>query len=202
MSGLDLEESAWHLAKANAGGVLASASFNLATGSASAMTAAIVGWLSYGGEALKVGLLSAAAGIGVYLLCFSAVIVFQWVAAPVRQRNELRRAFRNGDRLGSGEIAARISDYRRRGEDLLQGCKASGGYTAGQEEEVGRWTGEVAVFLASCFPDGRAAIDFSRASQGTMPLVGRLENRIAALDGLVESLVPRPVVASSSAPQI
>jgi hypothetical protein len=188
MSERSWDQSAWRLAKTNAIGVYTSAPFNLATGMASVVVAASVALLSYGDKPLKVGLLAVAAGLGLYLLCYASVLAFQLAVAPIRQRDELRHLMHSGEQPSPAEVAAQVSDLARRGEDLLQGGRSGGGLTAHQRDEVEQWTSEVARFL-SRHCAGAAPIEFSQASRGTAPLLGKLEDRLEILDRLVESLM-------------
>jgi hypothetical protein len=199
MSDLPLEERAWDLAKRNAKAIYNSPSFMLGSTSLLAAVGSLFAYLSWGGDPGKVLLGSLATGLGANLFCFASVLGFQVAVAPYRQRDDLRRSWRKSDRMSSDEIASRASGFARRGEDLLQACKGSGGYTRRQEAEIEEWTVAASDFLAQL--EGRWAVEFSRASRGTGPMVAKLERRIEVLDALVEtSAGESPVDAPHGAP--
>lgn len=184
------EERAWNLATREAKAVYASPSFMLGSASLLVMVGALFAYVSWGDEPGRIALGSIATGLGANLICFASVLAFHVLAAPYRQRDELRRALRAGERISNGEIAARASGFSRQGEDLLQTLKAGGGYTREQEKEVEEWTTRVSDFLAPL--EGRWAIEFSQASRKAGAMATKLERRIEALDALVEALAGRP----------
>jgi len=187
MGDLDLEETALERALSGTRRILTSAAFNLGVGGAVVITGAAAGLETYGDDPVPIALTAVGIGLAVYLISSLTVFIFQLGLAPVRQRNDLRRAMRSVNRISSEEVVGRVCDFARKGDDLLQQLKAAGGYTPEQGDEVERWTDEVASFLP-LYCGGKSATEFSGASRGASRLVAKLEARIAVLDALTDSL--------------
>jgi hypothetical protein len=181
-----LEERAWDQAKRNANAVYTSASFVLGSSCLLVVIAALFAYFSWGQEPGRIALGSMATGIGTALFCFGAVLGFQVVVTPFRQRDELRRLVRGSDRVGRSEIVARASGFARQGDDLLHACKASGTYTRQQADEVEQWTTAVTAFLSPL--EGPWAVEFNRASRGQGAIAAKLEGRVEILDSMVEEM--------------
>lgn len=176
----DLHESAWHRAKRDAASVYRSAPFALGLALLGLLAAAVAGLENpASSDAETRVLLPLGFGVGALTVGSVAVLVFEVAAAPLRQRDELRRAWVSPDPIDP-ELAAR--NLRRRGRDLLAGLGTPGFTLDGDAVET--WTAEV-VELLGAHGDREQAEHFLDASAGERGLVSALESRLAALDEIV-----------------
>jgi hypothetical protein len=182
MAGPDLSESAWGRAKRDATGVYRSATFALSMTVLGLLAAAAAGLETPDHADTKTELLIPLAfGLGTVVLSCLAVSIFELGAAPLRQRDELRRAWGSPDPVAPG-LALR--DLRRRGRDLLAELGSPSFSLDG--EAVENWTLEVVEFL-SVHGEREQAERFLDASDGQRGAVPALESRLIALDEIVES---------------
>jgi|SRR5215211_491587 len=168
------KESAWELAKANSAAVYQSSQFNSATTGVSVLAGATAVLLTFGGDAAEVVAASVIAGLGAIMGCLASVLFFQAVAAPLRQRNELRRLLSSSDQLEDPEVLVALTDFSRRADDLLSECRAVD-FTARHEDALETWTREVVEFFGRNRQPGSAQA-FALASKGSGSFLDRLES--------------------------
>jgi hypothetical protein len=179
----DLEQSAWKLAKANTAGVYRSAAFNISTALIFLLAGTIATAASSGGESKEVATVGLLAGLAGLICCVAAVLIFQVAAAPLRQRDELRQAWRRLGRPEVPPVPVALTDFSRRADDLLRKCKAAG-FTTNDEETLETWTREVVLFL-SRYCNQHSAQAFALASRHSGSFFVRLEKRLAALEEII-----------------
>jgi hypothetical protein len=181
MPGPSLDQSAWQLAKANAVGTYRSAPFTISGSCVGVLAAALAALVAFGEPAVKVAAVTLVVGLAALFGCLLTVIAFQALAAPIRQRDQLRGALAALAQEAVPDVGVILTDLARRGDDLLSSCRGKGHYDADDERAAEAWTADAVAFLARhC--DAQLALDFTRASRGTVSLLSRLEKRIAVLD--------------------
>jgi hypothetical protein len=182
----NLDESAWQRAKTEAVGVYKSWAFGIALGFMEllAVPASVLLTNHSDDTAIKVAVPVLAGAIAI-LLAVLAVLAFEIVASPLRQRNELRSALRTMS-TDPVPVSLKLQNFRRRGQALLLGIGPTG-YTVNDEKAVETWT-EATIHFLSEHCDVALAGNFIEASQASPRFITSLENRIAALDVIVEAL--------------
>jgi hypothetical protein len=179
---LDLSESAWRRAKRDTTGVYRSATFSLSVAVLGLLAAAIAGLKTSGhADTETQALVPLAFGLGAVAVGCLAVLVFEVVAAPLRQRDELRRVWVSSDPVDPELV---LRDLRRRGRDLL--ADLGGPDFSLDSVSVETWTSEVVEFLGA-HGDREQAERFLDASDGERGLVPALESRLTVLDEIVEA---------------
>lgn len=182
MANPDLFESAWRRAKRDAAGVYWSATF--------ALSMFVLGLLAAAGAGLETPvhsdtetrvLVPLAFGLGSLVVGCLAVLAFEVAAAPLRQRDEQRRAWASPDPVDP-ELALR--NLRRRGRGLL--AELGTPDFSLDDTAVETWTSEVTEILGASGSREQAErfVDASGAGRGLVPA---LESRLAALDGIIET---------------
>lgn len=178
----DLHESAWGRAKADAAGAYRSATFALCVGVLGLFASAVAGLVSFDGRDPKTSALALLA-FGLATIAFGclSVLVFQIGAAPLRQRNELRKAWPSQESI---DPDLRLKDLHRRGRDLLAGLGAAA-FTL-DSDKVEDWTTEVVKWLgAHGSPEQTDSfLDSSADNGGT---VSALTSRLETLNEIVDS---------------
>lgn len=187
MSAPLLTESAWLRAKSNAAGVYGSAAFSIALGLGALLAIPPAVLLADDGAstAVKVGV-PVLTGAAVILIMLVAVLVFQVLVAPIRQRNELRLVLAEASPPKPPHVPLKLRNFRRRGQDLLRRLGPEG-YTAGDQQAIERWTEETVDFLSE-HGDAELATSFIEASGPQMHLIPSLEKRVAALDAMLAEM--------------
>jgi hypothetical protein len=180
----NLTESAWERGRDDAASTYRTTSFAvfLAIAELLAVPAAILLTASHEDSATQIAspLLSGAIAL---VATFAIVLIAQLAAAPIRQRNELRDAWRNPEPPIDPELA--LMNLRRRGDDLLRSIR-SASYTADHESAAEIWTTEVFQLLSeNC--DAALPKKFVNASNGSSLFVPSLERRIEVLDEIIGS---------------
>ena len=159
-------ESVWERAKRDAGNVYRSTAFAITLALVGLMAASIAVLFTVGPEValttqIVVPLLSGVTSIAIAVL---VVVAWQSGAAPVRQRNELRRDWPVGPTEKAEkapDVELTIRDYIRRGA-LLANFR---GVTREHETQVEAWAAEVISFLSAHATSGTAK-RFITASDG------------------------------------
>ncbi|MGC1853394.1 MAG: hypothetical protein WA687_13240 [Solirubrobacterales bacterium] len=178
----DLSESAWWRAKREAIRAYRSATFALSMTVLSLLTAALAGLNTPDNADTRTELLMPLAfGLAALVVGCLLVLAFEVAAAPLRQRNELRRTWVSLDPL---DPDLELKDLRRRGRDMLAELGTPNFSLDGDAAET--WTLEVVEFLGT-HGDREQAELFLDVSDGKRGPVPALESRLAALDGIVES---------------
>lgn len=182
MADPDLSESAWRRAKRDATGVYRSATFALSMVVLGLLAAAVAGLeTSVRVDTETRILVPLVFGLGAVACGSLAVLVLEVAASPLRQRDELRRAWASPAPVDPG-LALR--DLRRRGRDLLAELGTPDFTLDGRAVET--WTSETVGLLAA--HGGREQAErFLDASDGERGRVAALESRLAALDGIVDA---------------
>lgn len=180
----DLHESAW--AKATADTRAAWLSWEFLIGSA------VIGILGAGaGVLLSSGSASSTdqaavvvvVPLGVLVGLLLAVFGFQLLAAPVRQRDALRRAWPLRGNPSSAETEARLSSLSRRGHDLARKVEREGSHSPGDVAALEKWTGAVEKVLIEA-GEPSLSMRYSLSSRGDKQFLQILRKRLAALDEL------------------
>jgi len=189
MADPDLTESAWQRALSAARRVYPSTEFEVAAALMTIIAGAIAAVASADkGTTIQIAI-PVLGGAVALLMTFAVVLAFQLVAAPIRQRNELRAAWSRPEPEPAQpvNVGVALSDLRRRGKDLINGFSFRGGYNAEDEEAVESWTRETVQFLSErCDP--ASAKQFIDASRGEEHFVPSVEARVRALDLIIVGL--------------
>jgi hypothetical protein len=120
------------------------------------------------------------------LMTFAVVLAFELVAAPVRQRNELRRAWTVPE-IKTVNVGLTLRNAHRRGNELAQLLEARQGIGGGHREEIDAWVEEVVALLAAHLPD-EAGQQFIAAGQNEAGPVRRLRVRVSVLQQIINEL--------------
>lgn len=179
-------ESAWERAKISAGEIYRSAPFAISLAIAELLAVPLAVLFTFDSDEIAVQiavpLLTGASAMALALL---AVIGFQILAAPIRQRNELRAHWQTREKASATRIQLKLKNLRRQGEDLLQNISPAG-YSEEDRTAVEDWTEETIAFLTeNC--EAKLVTGFIEASSGSR-FVPALEQRISSLEELAKSL--------------
>ncbi len=122
------------------------------------------------------------------LMTFTVVLVFELVAAPLRQRNELRRAWEPAPAIETVNVDLTLRNAHRRGNELAQRFEQrianKRGIGVDDREEAEAWTEEVVALLAAHVPESMGQ-RFIAAGSDEPKLVARLRRRVDTLQGLI-----------------
>lgn len=121
------------------------------------------------------------------LMTFTVVLVFELVAAPIRQRNELRRAWEPSPAIETVNVGLTLRNLHRKGNELAQFLEARQGVARGHRDEIDAWVEEVVVLLAAHLPE-EAGQQFIAAGQNEAGPVRRLRFRVRALQQIIDDL--------------
>ena len=189
MADPNLTESAGQRAKVDAAGVYQSTAFQLG----GALVTAIFGALALIAQEgqptttqVAVPILAAAVAI---LLSVVVVFACQLAAAPVRQRNELRRAWnRPAEPVRPINIELTLRNERRKASGFYR-VRGDGMVTRTKEDEQGaeEWTNRIVDLLTEHVgPD--AAREFIEAPRRADKFKARLDAQTKALDQIIDRL--------------
>jgi len=182
----NLTESAWQRAKVDAGGVYRTTTFQLGGALVAAIFSALA-LIAQKGQptSTQVAVLVLAAAVAI-LLSVIVVLVCQFAAAPVRQRNELREAWTSPSENQPTDIAVRLWNAYRKGCDLSARME---GQLAHERDwhAVEKWAEETANLLAGNVPEELAREFFSAGSYET-DLVRQLDDRTGELQKIIKGL--------------
>lgn len=187
MSDPNLTESAWQRAMTDAARIYPTTAFEVAATLMTIIFGAIAAVVSAGEDTTTQIAIPILGGAVALLTTFAVVFGFQLIAAPIRQRNELRQNWSRpaADSVQPVNVELSLRDFRRRGDDLLNSFRR--GYTTEDEETAERWTGETIQFLSQhCDP--ALAQSFIDASRGQTAFFPSFEARIAALNGIIANV--------------
>jgi hypothetical protein len=183
----DLNESAWQRAAENASRIYRTSEFG---GAATLMTiifGAVAAVAADGEKATTQIAILILGGAVALLLTFVVVLAVQLATAPVRQRNELRQAWRMPE-IETVNVDLTLRNAHRRGNELAQGFEAKGGSTTRTDrEKADAWVEEVVALLAAHLPElfGQQFIAAGRNETGP---VRRLRLRVDALQQIIDGL--------------
>lgn len=188
MADPDLNESAWQRAIASARCVYPSTEFEVAAALMTIIAGSIAAVASAGADTtiqIAVPILGGAVAL---LMTFMVVLVFELVAAPIRQRNELRRACGSTEPVKPINIELTLRNERRKASGFYR-VRQDGGIIRSSANEKGaeEWTNRI-VGLLSEHLDADAAREFIEAPRGIDGFKGRLDAQAAALDRIIERL--------------
>lgn len=185
MADPSLTESAWQRAKDDAAGVYKTATFGVAL-AIMELLAIPAGVLATAGHEdttrqVVVPILSGALALA---FAFIVILVVQIAAAPVRQRNELRKAWK-APKAQTGVVVKLWNAYRK-------GCDLSARMDERLPEErdwkaAEAWAEETADLLAGNVPE-TATRGFFEAGWYETDLVRQIDDRTGELKKLIEGL--------------
>lgn len=184
MADPDLNESAWRRAKNDAAGVYPTTAFQIGGALMTLIVGAIAAVASAHGNTsiqIAVPVLGGAVALG---MTFLAVLAFQLVAAPIRQRNELRGVW-SVPETQTG-IAVRLWNAYRKGCDLSQ--RMDGKLPAEQDWQAGEtWAEETAELMAGNVPE-EIAREFFSAGTYEDDLARQIDARTSELSQIIHNL--------------
>jgi hypothetical protein len=185
MADPDLTESAWQKAKNDAWGAIKTPTFGIGAAIVGLLFAAAALIASEGQPAsTQAGatVLCGAASIGITLVF---ILLFQLVAAPVRQRDALRAAWETPE-IETVNVGLSLRNLHRKGTELVH--RYSGlGTGKPEEEEIEQWADGVVAFLAKQIPDDSTKA-FLAAGESEPGAVRRLSARLQALQQIIDGL--------------
>jgi hypothetical protein len=188
MNALNLTESAWQRAKRDAANAYRTPTFGLALALAEllAVPAAVLTTAGNDDTATQVAVpvLSGAVAI---VLAVVVVLAMQLLAAPVRQRDELRRRWsrveQDVDRPASVELTLR--DERRKCDDLLAALSSKVDCSSEDRLAAEEWTSGMIDFLTE-HVDADAARQFIEAARNVDGTASQLQARAQVLDRIIK----------------
>lgn len=179
---LDLHESAWTRAKRDAGGVYRSAVFGLALSLVAVIAGATTVLVTDDPDASTAAKLAAPILVGAAAMALTilAVLVFEMLAAPLRQRNDLRRDWPEGPTEKVVNVPLELANFARRAEDLAHKILEQHHYLEPGDQATGDALGEeVFRFLSEHAPEH--ADRFNEAGRENSALIGKLNSRAEEL---------------------
>jgi hypothetical protein len=183
MADLNLSETAWHRSRVDGAAAVKTPAFGIAISIMGVLFAAVALVVSEGDpistQAGAVALFGVLA-IALTLLCVFAVPL---VAAPVRQRDELREALGNRG-VKTVNVDVTIQDAHRRGKEMAERFAKRRSVDVPQRQEAEAWTTEVVDLLAAHAPEGFGQ-QFIAAGEGETETLPRLRQRVETLDRLI-----------------
>jgi hypothetical protein len=184
----DLNESAWQRAIASARRVYPSTEFEVAAALMTIIAGSIAAVASAGADTTIQIAIPILGGAVALLMTFAVVLAFQLVAAPIRQRNELRRAWGPAEPVKPINIELTLRNERRKASGFYR-VNRRGTVVRTKEDEQGaeEWTNRV-VGLLSEHVDADAAREFIEAPKDADGFKARLDAQAAALDHIIEGL--------------
>jgi hypothetical protein len=125
------------------------------------------------------------------LMTFVVVLVFELVAAPIRQRNELREAWEPSPAIETVNVDLTLRNAHRRGNELAQRLEQrlsiKRGIGADERKEAEAWTEEIVALLATHAPESMEQRCIAAGSDEPR-LVARLRSRVDTLLELIDEL--------------
>lgn len=189
MSDPNLTESAWRRARSESVRIYPSTEFEVAAALMTIIAGAVAAVAS-AGETITAQIAVPIVGGAVALLfAFGVVFAVQLVAAPIRQRDELRRAWSRPEPqpVQPVNVELTLRNERRKGGDLLNSFVGALGHTTADELAVEEWT-EGLVDLLSEHLDADAAKRFIEATKHVSRFSDQLDARLRALDEIIRGL--------------
>lgn len=185
MADPDLNESAWQRAKNDSAGVYPTTAFQIGGALMTLIVGAIAAVASADGNPsiqIAIPVLGGAAALG---MTFLAVLAFQLVAAPIRQRNELRGAW-TAPEAQTG-IGVKLWNAHRKGCDLSTRIATEPGRDSYYRKAAEEWTQETADLMAGNVSQ-EAARDFFTAGRYEGDLERQIDDRTTELEKIIEGL--------------
>lgn len=180
----DLNESALQRALTAARRVYPSTEFEVAAALMTIIAGAISAVAAADGNTTAQIAIPILGGAVALLMTFMVVFLFELVAAPVRQRNELRQAWTVPE-IETVNVDLTLRNAHRKGNELAQFLEARRGVAQGHREEIDAWVEEVVALLAAHLPDD-ASQQFIAAGQNEAGPVRRLRFRVRALQKIID----------------
>lgn len=180
----DLNESAWQRAIAAARRVYPSTEFEVAAALMTIIAGAIAAGASAGEDTTTQIAIPVLGGTVALLMTFAVVLGFQLVAAPIRQRNELRAAW-NVAEIETVNVDLTLRNAHRRGNELAQRFEQRMAISALNREEAEAWTEEVVALLAAHVPEEMGQRFIAAGNDESRP-VARLRRHVDTLQTLID----------------
>ena len=185
MTAPNLNESAWQRAAAAAGRVYPSTEFEVAAALMTIIAGAIAAVTSASENTTTQIAVPILGGAVALLMTFAVVFGFQLIAAPVRQRNELRTAW-EAPETETVNVGLTLGNMHRKGTELVHRF-APIGIGRPEEEEIEQWADEVVAFLAKHAPEASTQTFIAAGESESGPVL-RLNARLQALQQIIDSL--------------
>ena len=181
----DLTESAWHRARENAARIYPSTEFEVAASLITIVVGAVAAVVSAGSNATTQIAVPVIGGALALAVSFTAVFLAQLIAAPKRQRDELRAAWNPGEPIKPIDIGLVLRNERRKAAGFYR--VQNGAMVTTKEDQRGaeEWTNRI-VDLLSEHVDADAAREFIEAPRGVQGGLGhQLQAHVGALDRII-----------------
>lgn len=188
MADPNLTESAWQRAKEDAAGVYPTTAFQMGGALVTLIFGAVAAVASAHGSTsiqIAIPILGGAVALG---MTFLAVIAFQLVAAPIRQRNALREAWPSSLNQSSDGIVVKLWNAYRKGIDLEQRLDDEPARASFDRKQVETWSEETAALLADAAVPAEASQKFFAAGQFAGSHSSRVADQTEALKKIIEDL--------------
>lgn len=185
MADPDLNESAWQRAIASARGVYPSTEFEVAAALMTIIAGSIAAVASASGDTTTQIAIPILGGAVALLMTFVVVLAFELVAAPIRQRNDLRRAW-SVPEVKTVNIGLTLRNLHRKGGELTH-RGTSMGISRRDEMKMEEWADGVVDFLVAHVPEDLAQA-FIAAGAAEAAAGRRLQAQLNALQQIIDDL--------------
>jgi len=185
MDSHDLSESAWKRASAESARIYPTIGFGVAASLATIIFGAVAAVAAAGEDTTTQVAYPIIGGALALALTFGVLFAIQLAVAPVRQRNELRAAWKAPPEVQTVNVPLSLRDLRRKGIELLHRYKGMGIGRA-EELEFEEWADGVVAFAAQNLSESEAK-DFIQAGETEASALMRLNSRIEALQSLISN---------------
>lgn len=185
----NLDESAWSRALTATGRVYGSSTFQIGLSIVFLLASGIALIFTADSDAstVKKAAVTVVVGLVALVLVLIGAFLFELAAAPLRQRNQLRRAWPTEPIRKPVDSELAVREFARRGEDREKKITDfSGGYTSDDLEWTERWTAEIVQFLSEHVASETAF--FISASKDAGNVHAQLGSRVQALEEIAERL--------------
>jgi hypothetical protein len=179
----DLNESAWRRATAMAAGVYPTTTFQVAAALISIIFGSIAAAAASEANTTTQVACPVLGGATGLLMAFAVVFGAQLIAAPIRQRDELRLA-QQAPKAETVSVDLTLRNAHRKGNELAKTLERSQGTTTSERYNAEQWTDEVVALMAGKAPD-TATRDFLTAGQAETDPVRRLRMHVDALQRII-----------------
>lgn len=190
MTDPNLNESAWRRAIADAARTYPTTAFEVAATLMTIIFGAVAAVVSAGENTTAQIAVPILGGAVALLMTFAVVFGFQLIAAPIRQRDELRRAWKIPE-IETVNVDLTLRNAHRRGNELAQLLEqrlaGRQGIVAQHRQEAEAWTEEVVSLLAAHCPEP-VGQQFIAAGSNEPKIAARLRLRVNTLDRLIGEL--------------
>jgi hypothetical protein len=188
MSEPNLNESAWQRATADAGRIYPTTAFEVAATLMTIIFGAIAAVVSAGESTTTQIAIPILGGAVALLVTFAVVFGFQLIAAPIRQRNELRGAW-EAPAIETVNVDISLRNAQRKGDDIAKRLERKASYRRDERAEAEAWADSVVQLLTGNVPD-EATRRFLAVggTDSTGGVITTLRARVNALQGIVNEL--------------